>query len=100
MDAKTQATLERGKRIVELFKQAQYNPIPVEIQVSILWTMQNGLLDDVPVEKVKDFQIKLTDFLTTRKASLLEKVRNEKAFSDALAAELKAAVVEFKQSYR
>ena len=100
LDAKTQATLERGKRIVELFKQAQYNPIPVEIQVSILWTMQNGLLDDVPVEKVKDFQLKLTDFLTTRKASLLEKVRNEKAFSDALGAELKAAVVEFKQSYR
>ena len=62
--------------------------------------MQNGLLDDVPVEKVKDFQLKLTDFLTTRKASLLEKVRNEKAFSDALGAELKAAVVEFKQSYR
>ena len=100
LDAKTQATLERGKRIVELFKQNQYNPIPVEIQVSILWTMQNGLLDDVAVDKVKDFQNKITDFLTTRKAALLEKIRAEKAINDALAAELKAAVTEFKQSYR
>ncbi len=100
LDAKTQATLERGKRIVELFKQSQYNPMPVEIQCSILWTMQNGLLDDVPVEKVKDFQAKLGQFLQDRKAPVLEKIRNEKAFSDALAAELKAAVVEFKQSYR
>ena len=100
LDAKTQATLERGKRIVELFKQSQYNPIPVEIQAIILWTMQNGLLDDVAVEKVKDFQSKITDFLNTRKPAVLEKIRTEKAINDALAAELKAAVTEFKQSYR
>ncbi len=100
LDAKTQATLERGKRIVELFKQSQYKPIPVEFQAIILWTMQNGLLDDVDVEKVKDFQNKITDFLNTRKPALLEKVRTEKAINDALAAELRAAVTEFKQSYR
>ena len=51
-------------------------------------------------EQVQDFQAKLTDFLTTRKAALLEKIRAEKAFSDALAGELKTAVTEFKQSYR
>ncbi|MBM3875414.1 MAG: F0F1 ATP synthase subunit alpha [Verrucomicrobia bacterium] len=100
LDAKTQATLERGKRIVELFKQDQYNPIPVEIQVAVLWTMQNNLLDDVAVEKVKDFQKKLTDFLTTRKEKLLTTIRNEKAVGDAIAAELKTAVAEFKQTYR
>jgi F-type H+/Na+-transporting ATPase subunit alpha len=100
LDAKTQATLERGKRIVELFKQNQYNPILVEVQASILWAMQNNFLDDVPVEKVKDFQNKLTDFLVSRKAALLDKVRIEKAISDALAPELKAAVTEFKQTYR
>ncbi len=100
LDAKTQATLERGKRIVELFKQNQYNPIPVEIQVSILWAMQNGFLDDVAVEKVKDWQAKLTQFLLDRKAALLEKVRKEGAIGDALAAELKTAVGEFKQTYR
>ncbi|HMJ92116.1 MAG TPA: F0F1 ATP synthase subunit alpha [Candidatus Acidoferrum sp.] len=100
LDAKTQGTLERGKRIVELFKQIQYNPMPVEVQSAILWTMQNALLDDVAVEKVKDFQTKLTDFLSSRKGPLMEKIRVEKAFSDALAAELKAAVTEFKQTYR
>ncbi len=100
LDAKTQATLEKGKRIVELFKQGQYNPILVEMQCAILWAMQNGLLDDVPVEKVKDFQAKLTQFLQDRKAPLVEKIRTEKAFSDALAAELRAAVTEFKLTYR
>ena len=100
LDAKTQALLERGKRIVELFKQNQYNPQPVEVQVLTLWSAQNNFLDDVPVEKVKDFQGRLTDFFQTRKADLLGKIRAEKAISDALAAELKAGVTEFKQTYR
>ncbi len=100
LDAKTQAQLERGKRIVELFKQPQYNPMPIEAQAIVLWTMQNNFLDDVPVDKVKDFQAKLTDFLTTRKPELVAKIRAEKAFSDALGAELKTAVTEFKQTYR
>jgi len=100
LDAKTQGMLERGKRIVEIFKQQQYDPIASEIQVAVLWTVQNNLMDDVPVDKIKDFQAKLTDFLTTRKAGLLTKLRNEKAVSDAIAAELKAAVAEFKQTYR
>jgi F-type H+-transporting ATPase subunit alpha len=99
LDAKTQAQLERGKRIMELFKQNQYQPIPVEIQTVVLWGMQNNLLDDVPVDKVKDFQARLTEFLETRKAELLAKVRKEKAINDALAAELKSAVTEFKQTY-
>ncbi len=99
LDAKTQGLLERGKRIVELFKQIQYNPMPVEVQAAVLWTVQNNFLDDVPVDRVKDFQAKLTDFLATRKAELLARIRSEKAVSDALAAELKAAVTEFKPTY-
>jgi len=99
LDAKTQAILERGKRVVEIFKQPQFNPLPVEVQAAVLWSAQNNFFDDVPVEKVKDFQTKLTDFLGTRKADLLLKIRTEKAISDAIAAELKAAVTEFKQSY-
>ena len=100
LDAKTQALLERGKRIVELFKQNQYSPLPVEVQVVVLWSSQNGFMDDVAVDKIKDFQAKLIDFIATRKAELLTKVRNEKAISEAIGAELKAAVTEFKQSYR
>src|SRR3984893_1849115 len=61
LDAKTQAILARGKRIVELFKQKQYNPIPVEEQVAVMWAMQNGYLDPVPVDRVKEYQLKLKD---------------------------------------
>jgi F-type H+/Na+-transporting ATPase subunit alpha len=100
LDAKTQGILERGKRVVEIFKQPQFNPIPVEVQAATLWAVQNNFFDDVPVEKVKDFQNKLTDFLNTRKADVLTKVRTEKAINDALAGLLKAAVTEFKQTYR
>jgi F-type H+-transporting ATPase subunit alpha len=82
-----------------VFKQQQYNPIPIEVQVAVLWTVQNDFMDDVPVDKIKDFQARLTDFLNTRKADLLTRIRNEKAVSDALAAELKTTVTEFKQTY-
>ena len=56
LDATTQSKIDRGKRIVELFKQPQYNPIPVEIQVAVIWAVQNGYVDDVPVERIKAFQ--------------------------------------------
>jgi F-type H+-transporting ATPase subunit alpha len=82
-----------------VFKQQQYNPLPVESQVAVLWAVQNNFMDDVPVDKIKDFQAKFTDFLNTRKADLLAKIRVEKAINDALTAELKAAVTEFKQTY-
>ncbi len=100
LDAKTQAMLERGKRIVEIFKQPQYNPVSIETQIAALWAVQNNFMDDVAVEKIKDFQNKLTEFLTTRKSELLGRLQKEKAVSDALAAELKAAVTEFKQTHR
>ena len=100
LDAKTQAQIERGKRIVEVFKQPQYNPIPVEVQVAVLWTVQNGYMDDIAVEKIKDFQEKLTDYLTSRKADLMAQIAKEKALSDALTGQLKTAVSEFKQTYR
>src|SRR5476651_1566660 len=61
LDATTKARLDRGQRIVELFKQTQYNPIPVEEQVAVLWAMQNGYLDSVAVDKVKEFQLKRSE---------------------------------------
>jgi F-type H+-transporting ATPase subunit alpha len=100
LDAKTKSQLDRGQRIVELFKQVQYNPIPIEHQAAVLWAMQNGMFDDVAVENVKDFQSKLTDYLTTRKSDLLARLGAEKAFSDALSEEFRTAITEFKQTYR
>ena len=100
LDAKTQAQIDHGKRIMEIFKQGQYNPIPVEIQVVVIWTAQNGYLDQVPVPRVKEFQNKLTEYFTTRKGQLLTKIGREKALSDELTAELKAAADEFKQTWK
>ncbi|MBI2946325.1 MAG: F0F1 ATP synthase subunit alpha [Verrucomicrobia bacterium] len=100
LDAQTQAKLERGKRVVEIFKQPQYKPVLVEVQVVVLWAAQNGHFDNVPVDKVKDCQTKLTDYLLSRKPDLMAKIVKEKALNDALTAEVKAAVIEFKSSYR
>jgi F-type H+-transporting ATPase subunit alpha len=100
LDAKTQAQIDRGKRIIEIFKQPQYSPIPVEVQVAVIWAVQNGYLDDVPVERVKEFQDKLTEYASTRKAELLQKIAKEKTLSPTLTAELKAATDQFKENWR
>ena len=100
LDEKTKATLDRGARIVELFKQNQYSPIALEIQVSTLWAMQNGYFDDVDVENVKDCQLKMEEFLSTRKDEVMAKIRDEKALSDDTVTSLKEAIEDFKKSYK
>jgi len=100
VDAKTQAQIDRGRRIVEIFKQPQYSPVPVEIQVAVMWVVQNGYMDDVPVGRIRECQARLADFLTTRKAELLSRIGREKALGDALTSELKAAAEQFKQGWK
>ncbi|CAN5337333.1 F0F1 ATP synthase subunit alpha [soil metagenome] len=100
LDAKTKAQIERGQRIVELFKQGQYSPKPLPIMVAVLFAMQNGYFDDVPVDRVKDCQTKLEEFLSTRKEGLTTKIANEKALSDEITSDLKSAIEEFKKSYK
>ena len=100
LDAKTKSMLDRGQRIVELFKQIQYNPVAVEIQIATLWAMQNAYMDDVPVDRIKDFQLKLQDYLATRKDAVLGKIRDKAAIDDDIKNDLTAAVSEFKQGYK
>src|SRR3979490_657587 len=100
LDAKTQAQIDRRKRIMEVVKQPQYSPIGVETQVAVIWAVQNGYMDDVPVERVKEFQTKLTEFLNTRRPELLDRIAREKALSPDLTAEVKAATDQFKQTWR
>jgi F-type H+-transporting ATPase subunit alpha len=99
LDAQTQAKIDRGKRIVELFKQPQYSPIPVEEQVAIIWAVQSGYVDDVPVERIKEFQAQWSDFLVTRRADLLKKIGQQKVVSDEIKTELKTAADQFKQAW-
>jgi len=100
LDAATQAKIDRGKRIVEIFKQPQYSPIPVEVQVAVLWAVQNGHLDDVPVEGIKEAQAAWTDFLSTRRPEVLQRIAKEQALSDALTTELRTAMDAYRQSRR
>ena len=100
LDPETKKRLERGQRVVELFKQGQYSPLSVEQQVATLWTMQNGYMDDVPVERIKEFQTKLLDFLATRKAAVLSSIGEKKAFDKENEPQMKAAVEEFKGTFR
>jgi F-type H+/Na+-transporting ATPase subunit alpha len=96
LDAATQAKIDRGKRIIELFNQPQHNPIPVEVQVAILWMVQNGYVDDVPVTRIKEYQARFTEFVSTSKAALLAQIGRKKALDDALTGELKSAAEQFK----
>ena len=100
LDAKTQAQIDRGKRVMEIFKQPQYNPIPVDVQVAIIWTVQSGYVDRVPVERVKAFQSSFTDFLTTRHVEVLTTLKQEAALSDALKADLKTIADVFTQTWK
>jgi F-type H+/Na+-transporting ATPase subunit alpha len=100
LDAATQGKIDRGKRIVELFKQPQYSPIPVEVQVALIWAIQNGYMDDVAVERVTEFQAGWAEFLRTRRLPVLERIRAEKVLSEELSAALKVAADQFKQTWK
>jgi F-type H+-transporting ATPase subunit alpha len=99
LDESTKALLEKGNRIVELFKQTLSDPKALEVQVAVLFAMENGYFDDVPVDKIKDCQAKMEEFLTTRKEAVMAKVLQEKALTDEVTSDLKSAIEDFKSSY-
>jgi F-type H+/Na+-transporting ATPase subunit alpha len=99
LDAKTKAQLDRGSRIVELFKQPAFNPLPIELQIAVLFGMQQGLFEDIDSTKVVDASASLKEFFTTRKDDLLTEVRNKAKLDDDLEAKLKAGCEEWKSTY-
>ena len=96
LDAKTKAQLERGARVVELFKQNAFNPIPVEVQTSLIWAVQNGFYDSVDTAKVVEATISLREFLETRGSKLMDEIREKKALSEDVEASLKSSLEEWK----
>ena len=99
LDARTKAQLDRGARIVELFKQPAFSPIPVEIQLGLLWTIQNGYFDDVEVSKIVAASESLQEFLSTRKTDLMTKILIEKELTEKIEANLKTAIEEWKLTF-
>jgi F-type H+-transporting ATPase subunit alpha len=96
LDAKTLAQLERGKRIVEIFKQHQFAPVPVAEQVCVLWAVQHGLFDSTPVNQMRMAQQRFQQFLQTRQRELLSAISRERALSEALMVQLQVAAQEFR----
>jgi F-type H+/Na+-transporting ATPase subunit alpha len=99
LDTPTQAKIDRGKRIIELFNQPQHDPIPVDIQVALLWAVQNGYMDAIRLDRIKEYQRRLTEFLSTSKAALLARIARQQALNEAVTADLKRAADSFVQMW-
>jgi F-type H+-transporting ATPase subunit alpha len=99
LDKATLNQLNRGRRLVEILKQPQYQPLAVEKQVAIIYAATNGYIDPVPVESVRAYEEQLYKFLDTRKSQLLTSLAEKKQIDDALKAELNAALEEFGKDF-
>jgi F-type H+-transporting ATPase subunit alpha len=91
--------LNRGKHLVEILKQGQYQPLPLEKQVAIIFAGTQGHLDDLPVEQCRKFEEGLYAFIDNSQRGLLEEIRTKKALDDALTAKLTAVIKEFKAGF-
>jgi F-type H+-transporting ATPase subunit alpha len=99
LDAGTQRQLNRGKRLTEILKQPQYQPIRVEKQVSMIYAATNGYLDSVPVERLRQYEVGLYEFLDTRHGSLLAVIADKKVLDDDTKKALNGALEEFGKDF-
>jgi len=99
LDKASMAQLNRGKRLVEVLKQPQYQPLPVEKQIMILFAATNAYLDDLPVEDCRPFESELYRFLDNAHPGLLQKIKEQKKIDDALREEISSVLKEFKERF-
>jgi F-type H+-transporting ATPase subunit alpha len=99
LDKATQAQLNRGKRLVELLKQGQFSPLPFSKQILIIFAGTSGVLDDVPVEQVRDFEKDLYKYVETTSPGLLNTIMEKKILDDNLKADLSRVIKEAKQQF-
>src|SRR5499427_794652 len=99
LDKASQDQLNRGRRLVEILKQGQYHPLPLEKQIMIIWAGTKGYLDDLPIEQCRKFEAELYHFMDNAHRPMMEEIRNKKALDDALRAKLNAVIDEFKARF-
>jgi F-type H+-transporting ATPase subunit alpha len=99
LDKSTQAQLNRGARLVEILKQPQYEPLPVERQVAIIFAGTNGYLDNIPVSEVRSFEAELFKFIETRYPQMFSGIAEKKQLDDQLKTALDGAVKEFARDF-
>ncbi len=100
LDKSSQRQLERGRRLVEILKQKQYAPLPMEKQVMIIYAGVKGFLDDLPVESLEDFEQELYDYLDRKESSVLDKLAETKALDDDIVAGVESTLNEFKKTFK
>jgi len=98
LDDDTKRKLERGKRIVEILKQGQYCPMAVEDQVAIFFAVTQGLMDNVPVEKIVEFEPKMVEYVKAKAADALKAIKTSGELADDTSAMLKKTIEEFKET--
>jgi F-type H+-transporting ATPase subunit alpha len=99
LDEATRKQLDRGARVTELLKQAQYSPLPISLMAATLYAANKGFLDDIEVKQVLHFEFGLHQHLKTKNAALLSKLEAAKAMDKDAEAELVAAIEAFKKSF-
>ncbi|MDA2975221.1 MAG: F0F1 ATP synthase subunit alpha, partial [Actinomycetota bacterium] len=99
LDAASKASIARGSRLVELLKQPQYSPFPMEKAVVSIWAGTTGRLDEVPVEDIRRFESEFLQYLDSNHADLLGEVRETRDMSDANIEKLVAAIAAFKKTF-
>ena len=99
LDDATRKQLDRGARVTELLKQAQYSPLPISLMAATLFAVNKGFLDDIDVKNVLAFEHGLHQFLKTSHAALLDKLETAKAMDKDAEAALTTAVAAFKKSF-
>ena len=99
LDKASQQQLNRGKHLVEILKQDQYQPLPIEKQIMIIWAGTKGYLDDLPVEVCRKFEAELYRFLDNAQRAVLDEIRTKKVLDADLTAKIKAIIEEFKARF-
>jgi F-type H+-transporting ATPase subunit alpha len=99
LDEATRKQIERGKRTVEILKQGQYEPMPVENQTAILYALSSGFLDDVAVEKIRDWECDFHKFMNTQQKEVMQELRKKKELTEEIVKKLEKAIKEFKETY-
>jgi F-type H+-transporting ATPase subunit alpha len=99
LDKASMAQLTRGARMVEILKQGQYSPIPVEKQVAIIYAGTNGMLDDLPLDQIRTFEQELYRFLENAYPAILTTIKEKKTIDDDLKGKLNSALQEFKARF-
>ena len=99
LDKASQAQLNRGRHLVEILKQDQYQPLPVEKQIVVIFAGTQGYLDDLPVEQCRKFEEELYRFVDNAHRDLFAEIREKRALDDELRRKLHAAIKEFKERF-